>query len=261
MSPAERFIKLYVRMSLVEELFHGILAAAVGFAVLVGGGKLYFRYGSLIFGNETGHYAIVVLLAALTSAFLMKIRLSRNARLKRGLRATRILNILSRAGSKVKVINNCYTVHPYGDVLTNREFEVFKATFGEGSDLPIIIPPRLLFDGAVILKNGFYLLIISAVAWYFWQRYAASGPDSAAVAGNPASVSAPVKTRRHPIQEGVYYLLTRVSITTDTGVTGIPRGTRVTIVRFGYPMRVTDGQHEFDVTSTQITNDLDILQP
>ena len=56
---------------------------------------------------------------------------------------------------------------------------------------------------------------------------------------------------------GTYYLLQRISVTTDTGILGMPPGTKVTVVSTtAGGMRVTDGQNQFNVDASQVTNDL-----
>jgi hypothetical protein len=60
--------------------------------------------------------------------------------------------------------------------------------------------------------------------------------------------------------DGTYFLLQRVSVMTDSGISGDAPGTKVTLVNAGPPMRVTDGQNEFEVQPSQVTNDLDVAQ-
>jgi hypothetical protein len=49
-----------------------------------------------------------------------------------------------------------------------------------------------------------------------------------------------------------------VSITTESGVIGISPGTKVVQVNAGPPLRVTDGENQFQVLPYQVTNDLDV---
>jgi pSer/pThr/pTyr-binding forkhead associated (FHA) protein len=66
---------------------------------------------------------------------------------------------------------------------------------------------------------------------------------------------------QHLAPNGTFWLTHRVSATTDSGVIGVPVGTKVTLVRYeGTALRVTDGQHEFDVAQPQVTNDLDLAR-
>ena len=68
----------------------------------------------------------------------------------------------------------------------------------------------------------------------------------------------PAPPEKHLAPDGVFYVLKRISITTDSGVIGIPVGTKVTRLKPGPPMRVTNGEREFDVQADAVTNDLDI---
>ena len=67
-----------------------------------------------------------------------------------------------------------------------------------------------------------------------------------------------VAAEKHLAPKGVYFLLTYISVTTDSGVTGIPPGSKVTLVSSGPPIRVINGQIVFEVLPAQITNDLDL---
>jgi hypothetical protein len=57
---------------------------------------------------------------------------------------------------------------------------------------------------------------------------------------------------------GTYFLTERISVMTDSGVMGDPPGTLVTLVSAGPAMRVTDGKNEFEVRSSQVTNDYNV---
>jgi len=75
-------------------------------------------------------------------------------------------------------------------------------------------------------------------------------------AAQPETVAAHVK---HIAPEGIYFLLERISITTDSGVIADVPGTKVTLEKDnGTTLAVTDGSNHFDVSNTQITNDLDV---
>jgi len=64
---------------------------------------------------------------------------------------------------------------------------------------------------------------------------------------------------KHTAPDGVYYLLERISITTDSGVIADIPGTKVTLEKEnGTTLTVTDGSNHFDVSNTQVTNDLDV---
>jgi len=59
--------------------------------------------------------------------------------------------------------------------------------------------------------------------------------------------------------EGTYFLLQRVSLKIDSGVVGFAPGTKVTLVERGVPLSVvSDGQYQFSVAPSLLTNDLDI---
>jgi len=88
--------------------------------------------------------------------------------------------------------------------------------------------------------------------WFGWTTREVSKPVAEAVAAD-----APVK-RLAP--EGVFFVLQRISAATDSGVVSIGPGTKVTLVRAGSPMRVTDGEHQYDVSSDQLTNDMAIAE-
>ena len=59
--------------------------------------------------------------------------------------------------------------------------------------------------------------------------------------------------------EGTYFLLERASLRIDSGVIGFAPGTKVTLLDQGNSAStVTDGQYQFAVPPSQLTNDLDI---
>lgn len=121
---------------------------------------------------------------------------------------------------------------------------------------------RNIFGLSVLLVGGY----LGYVVWRNQPHPAANAippaPDpvsatqAAPVAAPPIAAAAPAPHRLAP--PGVYYLRERVSVTTDTGVTGISPGTRVIVLTAGTPMRVTDGQSEFTVMASQVTNDMDL---
>jgi hypothetical protein len=65
---------------------------------------------------------------------------------------------------------------------------------------------------------------------------------------------------RHLAPEGTYYLLQYVSITTPSGIVGLPPGTKITaLARDETSFKVSDADdHAFLVAQSQITNDLDL---
>jgi hypothetical protein len=69
----------------------------------------------------------------------------------------------------------------------------------------------------------------------------------------------PVAQERHLAPEGTFFLLQRASLPIDSGVIGFAPGTKVTMVEQGdSASTVTDGQYQFTVQSSQLTNDLDL---
>lgn len=112
------------------------------------------------------------------------------------------------------------------------------------------------------------VVLLFYIAFVFWKNNTATppAPPPAAVAAPVATpvptaaviAEAPAEPSKNLAPPGTFYVIQRVSITTDSGITGIAPGTRVTMVSPGPPMRVTDGQNQFDVQPEQVTNDLDI---
>jgi hypothetical protein len=69
----------------------------------------------------------------------------------------------------------------------------------------------------------------------------------------------PVTPQRRLAPEGTFFLLQRASLPIDSGVIGFPPGTKVTLLeQVDSASTVTDGQYQFKVQSSQLTNDLDI---
>jgi len=69
----------------------------------------------------------------------------------------------------------------------------------------------------------------------------------------------PLTPERRLAPEGTYFLVERASLTTDSGVIGFAPGTKVTLLDQGdSASTVTDGQYQFTVPPSQLTNDLDI---
>jgi|ERR1051325_3475913 hypothetical protein len=65
--------------------------------------------------------------------------------------------------------------------------------------------------------------------------------------------------RRRVAPEGVAYLVERVAITTNAGVTGFPPGTRVKILAdHGEKILVSTEDTQFEVAGDKLTNDLDL---
>ncbi|MCX6967637.1 MAG: hypothetical protein NTZ46_07625 [Verrucomicrobia bacterium] len=132
------------------------------------------------------------------------------------------------------------------------------------------------------MKNLFLWLAIGVMAYFGWSFYrnqqkqtalptaiesptptttpALPPPSSStpiAIQTQPTPVVAPVK-RLTP--GGIFFVLQRLSTMTDSGVASVVPGAKVTLVRAGSPMRVSDGQHEYDAFPAQLTNDMDIAE-
>jgi hypothetical protein len=68
-----------------------------------------------------------------------------------------------------------------------------------------------------------------------------------------------VAREQHLAPEGTFFLLQRASLPIDSGVIGFAPGTKVTLVEQADSVStVTDGEYEFKVPSSQLTNDLDL---
>lgn len=74
----------------------------------------------------------------------------------------------------------------------------------------------------------------------------------------PTPAPAPVPPPKRLAQEGIFYVIQRISVTTDDGVRSIPVGTGVKLVReSGLQLVLNDGGSEFTAARSQVTNDLD----
>jgi hypothetical protein len=136
------------------------------------------------------------------------------------------------------------------------------------------------------MKKVLLGVLVVALLYWGWQWYTAS-PPKPAVSRAPAQRPSPgpVVARRVPPKpssaqqtvaratpsrplvtkqprlapEGTYFLLQRASLKIDSGVIGFPPGTKVTLVDRNDSMStVSDGQYQFTVASSQLTNDLDV---
>src|SRR5207248_11415112 len=87
-------------------------------------------------------------------------------------------------------------------------------------------------------------------------------PPPKRLAQQPAAqptLARPVAPQRRVAPEGTYFLLGRASLRIDSGVIGFAPGTKITLLDQGASAStVTDGQYQFTVPSSQLTNDLDI---
>jgi hypothetical protein len=80
-------------------------------------------------------------------------------------------------------------------------------------------------------------------------------------ANKPTPARSTVAKQPRLAPEGTYFLLQRVSLKTDSGVIGFAPGTKVTLVDQGTSMStVSDGEYQFMVASSQLTNDLDMAE-
>jgi hypothetical protein len=69
----------------------------------------------------------------------------------------------------------------------------------------------------------------------------------------------PVAQQQRLAPEGTFFLLQRASLPIDSGVIGFAPGTKVTLVEQADSVStVTDGEYQFSVPSSQLTNDLDL---
>src|SRR5260370_36243807 len=69
----------------------------------------------------------------------------------------------------------------------------------------------------------------------------------------------PITPQRRLAPEGTYFLLERASLRIDSGVIGFAPGTKVTLLEQGDSANtVTDGQYQFTVPLSQLTNHLAI---
>jgi hypothetical protein len=78
-------------------------------------------------------------------------------------------------------------------------------------------------------------------------------PTSNSVAARPPT------PRQRLAAEGTYFFLKRASLKTESSIIGFAPGTKVTMIeQRGSTSIVSDGEHQFETASSQLTNDLDI---
>jgi hypothetical protein len=78
-------------------------------------------------------------------------------------------------------------------------------------------------------------------------------PPSNSVAARPPM------SRQRLAPEGTYFFLKRASLKTESSIIGFAPGTKVTMIeQRGSTSIVSDGEHQFETASSQLTNDLDI---
>lgn len=114
----------------------------------------------------------------------------------------------------------------------------------------------------------------TALSYIFWKKsapvvVAAASPSPAAAPAmptaqplvqtptRPAPAATPDTRRLAP--PGVFYLLNRISVTTDSGVVGVAAGTQLLLLEKleDGGLKVTDGPEDFVVAPSEVTNDLD----
>src|SRR6476620_2673889 len=122
------------------------------------------------------------------------------------------------------------------------------------------------------MRKGFLLILgvagLGFAATYFYlQRTPPPPPPAPAPQARPSpiakttspSIAKTTPRPRNLASDGTYFLLRYHSVATDTGVTGFPPGTTVSLVRKSdQTIRLTDGQVECDVGAGDVTNNLDI---
>ena len=75
----------------------------------------------------------------------------------------------------------------------------------------------------------------------------------------PTPPPTPTPVVHHYAPEGVFYLTEDATVRLKAGLKGVVAGTPVKLVKdAGDTLQVTDGQDQFEVKKTQVTNDLDI---
>ena len=127
------------------------------------------------------------------------------------------------------------------------------------------------------------IVAVGILGYLAWRWFAPAAPQRvpvpAAQTQRPAAKPKPVAARPAPAKrvvarstpgpavaheprlapEGTFFLLQRASLPIDSGVIGFAPGTKVTLVEQAESVStVTDGEYQFKVPSSQLTNDLDI---
>ena len=132
------------------------------------------------------------------------------------------------------------------------------------------------------------IIAVCAIAVFGWRVYSSGQKPVQAPASQSKPVQAPPSTpktvqasafRPKPVQappsnsvavrppaprqrlapEGTYFFVERASLKTDSSIIGFAPGTKVTMIeQRGSTSIVSDGEHQFETASSQLTNDLDI---
>jgi hypothetical protein len=98
------------------------------------------------------------------------------------------------------------------------------------------------------------LIFVVALAAFGWRSFIATPQRQSQLI-----VAHPTQPPKHLAPEGVYFLLKRVYVPTNSGGIGLSPGTQVNLVSSSGSIRtVTEGYHKFEIDSSQLTNDLDI---
>lgn len=101
-------------------------------------------------------------------------------------------------------------------------------------------------------------MAIAAVGYGAW-RWFAPAPTQRTPVVSAQTQRSPATKRLAP--EGTFFLLKRASLSIDSGVIGFAPGTKVTLVEQADSVStVTDGEYQFKVPSSQLTNDLDLAE-
>jgi len=115
------------------------------------------------------------------------------------------------------------------------------------------------------MKKLFTWLVIGGIAYFGWLFYLKHQNETSLPIAHETptpeviAVATPAATPlKRLAPKGVFFVLQRLSTMTDSGVVSAVAGTKVTLVRDGSPMLVTDGQHQYDALASQLTNDMDI---
>lgn len=93
------------------------------------------------------------------------------------------------------------------------------------------------------------------------QKSAQSSPGPSLIAKAPApAVPRPGQKEHHRLAPvGVFFLMERVALITDSGVIGFAPGTRVRLIKDkGETFLVTDSTTNFDVSPDKLTDDIDL---
>src|SRR6266576_2877807 len=132
------------------------------------------------------------------------------------------------------------------------------------------------------------IIALLAIAVFGWRVYSSAQKAVQTPASRSKPVQAPPSTpkpvqasasRPNPVQappsnsvaarsstprqrlapEGTYFFLKRASLKTESSIIGFAPGTKVTMIeQRGSASVVSDGEHQFETASSQLTNDLDI---